>query len=202
MNVADIARYAYAAGFRGRDLLTAVAIALGESGGNPDAAGDVGLQTKTWGPSIGLWQIRSIKGQTGTGGARDASQLRDPAFNARSAYHLFTARGSFRDWTVYKKGIYKRYLSQARQAIDSLGDKIGALPVGTDLSLLDDEEAGTSEEEVRMIYRELQGRDPTEDELRHWLGMPDTSDIKNERETKSFTAAKAAMSFAQQAGSI
>ena len=49
-----VARLAYDAGFRGRDLEVAVAVALAESGGEPKARGDAGLQDRTWGPSVGL----------------------------------------------------------------------------------------------------------------------------------------------------
>ena len=124
----QLVKVARAAGFAGAALPIAVAVALGESGGDPDRIGDrtlAGARTRdgrTWGPSIGLFQVRSIDEEFGTGSTRDASRLRDPAFNARSAFTLYKGRGgAFGDWTVYTAGIYKRFLPQATTAVGAAG---------------------------------------------------------------------------------
>ena len=54
----------------------ATAIARAESGLNPNAVGDEDKVDVRWGPSIGLWQIRSLHSHTSTGKPRDASRLR------------------------------------------------------------------------------------------------------------------------------
>jgi len=54
-------------------LMTAIAQA--ESARNPGAIGDVALQNGTWGPSVGLFQIRTLKSETGTGSDRDIQRL-------------------------------------------------------------------------------------------------------------------------------
>lgn len=112
---------AYRAGFRGDDLRMAVAIALAESGGNPSAVGDTRLQNATWGPSVGAWQIRTLKKETGKGSIRDIRFLTSGAGSvsaldrqAYAAFQLYKARKAkggtgFEDWSVYKKGTYKRY---------------------------------------------------------------------------------------------
>ena len=46
-------------------LMTAIAQA--ESARNPGAIGDVALQNGTWGPSVGLFQVRTLKAETGDG---------------------------------------------------------------------------------------------------------------------------------------
>lgn len=84
----------------------ATAIAMSESGLRTDAVGDVGLQDATWGPSIGLWQIRSVKAQNGTGGPRDASRLTDPTFNAASMASISGTGANFAPWTTYTSGAY------------------------------------------------------------------------------------------------
>lgn len=117
---AQVARHAGAAGFAGEALVTAVAIARAESGWRPGAVGDVGLQTGVWGPSIGLWQIRSLNAQRGTGLPRDASRLTDPAFNARAAWAISGQGSNWRPWTVYKTGAYRAYLPAARAAVAAL----------------------------------------------------------------------------------
>lgn len=115
------ARAAYNAGFRGEALVTALAIARGESGWRADAVGDVAIAGGQWGPSIGLWQIRSLVAQTGTGRERDAAALRNPAHNARSAWTISRGATDWRPWTVYNTGAYRSHLSAARAAAAAAG---------------------------------------------------------------------------------
>jgi len=120
ISAAQAAHYAYQAGFRGNALVTAVAVAMGESSLNTSAMGDVGLQTSKWGPSIGLWQIRSLNAEHHTGGSRDRARLIDPVFNAQSAFSISSGGSNFSPWTVYKTGAYKQYLGQAQAAAAAL----------------------------------------------------------------------------------
>jgi hypothetical protein len=91
---------ARSAGFSATEARTMAAIARPESGLCTHARGDVGLQTATWGPSIGLWQVRSRKADYGTGRPRDASRLTDPAFNAASARSIYLSQG-YGAWTTH-----------------------------------------------------------------------------------------------------
>lgn len=102
--------------------VTATAVAQAESGLRSDAIGDTALEDGTWGPSVGLWQIRSQKAQYGTGQPRDASRLADPAFNAWAMAQISGAGKSFKPWTTYTKGAYKQYMSQDQQVARSAGD--------------------------------------------------------------------------------
>jgi hypothetical protein len=110
---AQIYTLAHQAGLSAMAATTATAIALAESGGKTDAVGDVGLQDAKWGPSIGLWQIRSLKAETGTGSPRDASRLKDPYFNAKAMVSISGGGGSWRPWSTYTSGSYKKFLSPA-----------------------------------------------------------------------------------------
>lgn len=121
LSPAQIYTYARDAGLTPAAATIATAIALGESGGRTDAQGDVGIQDSKWGPSIGLWQIRSVKAQSGTGQPRDATRLTDPAFNAASMVTISGAGKNWSPWTVYTKGTYKRYLSQVATAVPAGG---------------------------------------------------------------------------------
>lgn len=112
LSPAQIYTLARNAGLAPAAATTATAVALAESGGRSDAMGDVGLEDGTWGPSVGLWQIRSVKAQTGTGQTRDASRLTDPAFNAASMAAISGTGGNFGPWTTFTKGTYKKFLSQ------------------------------------------------------------------------------------------
>jgi len=112
----DIYRAARAAGFDAVGAVRATAIALAESGGRSDARGDLGLQTSTWGPSVGLMQIRSLKAETGKGTARDVTRLTDPVQNMISAYQISSGGRDWTPWSTYKNGRWQRYLPTAQKA--------------------------------------------------------------------------------------
>jgi hypothetical protein len=129
----QIAQHAYEAGFRGRDLEVAVAVALAESDGRTRVPGDVGIQDRKWGPSVGLWQIRSLHADRGTGRVRDELANRDPATNARHARAVWRERGgTFLAWTAYTSGRYRERLDTARRAARSVreGSVVGVVRGG------------------------------------------------------------------------
>jgi hypothetical protein len=110
----DVYAYLINAGFSPAAAVTMTAIAGGESGYNSTAMGDVGLQDNTWGPSVGLFQIRTLKGDTGRGTVRDIQWLTsDPAHQAAAAYQISGHGANFNPWTVYTTGRYQDFLSQA-----------------------------------------------------------------------------------------
>lgn len=112
LSASQIAQYAANAGFSGDDLETAVAIALAESSGNPNANGDTNL---TPGGSVGLWQI-NLKAHP------EFAQvdLTDPQTNADAAYAVYVAAGyNFRPWSTYKSGAFAQYLSDAQGAVNA-----------------------------------------------------------------------------------
>jgi hypothetical protein len=103
---------AYAAGFRGEDLVTAVAIARVESAWNPEATNE---------SHFGLWQIaREHKGKVP--GWNTRADILDPLLNARYAFALYSARpgsgdAKFADWIPFEETDYHQYLDVARQAV-------------------------------------------------------------------------------------
>ena len=108
------------AGFTGPDRAVAVAVALAESNGDAGAVGDTGLVNATWGPSIGLFQIRSLNAQRGTGGERDELANRDPRTNARHAHAVYAEAGhTFGPWSTFTGGAYKARLAVAHAAVDT-----------------------------------------------------------------------------------
>lgn len=98
------------AGLDPGQAIIAAAVALAESGGDPAAVGDEGIQTGTWGPSVGLWQVRSLKADYGTGRARDAARLADPALNAASMAEISGQGASWRPWSAYTSGRYRQFI--------------------------------------------------------------------------------------------
>lgn len=123
--MSQVAQLAKGAGIPARQIATAVAIAAAESNLNPAARGDVGIQTRVWGPSIGLWQIRSLKADTGTGRTRDARRLTDPAFNARAMARISNYGSDWSPWSTYKNGAYKRELAYAQVAAQLVAPSAG-----------------------------------------------------------------------------
>ena len=115
----QIATYAALAGFAGDDLVTAVAIALAESGGgnprayNPETAAKGG--TPTGMGSYGLWQIY-LKVHPEFQGI----DLYDPQENASAAYHVYLAAGSsFRPWSTFTNNSYVTQLDAAQGAVNA-----------------------------------------------------------------------------------
>jgi hypothetical protein len=117
LSAQQIAGYARQAGFSGNDLVTATAIALAESGGNPNAYNP---ETKAGAPdgmgSYGLWQIYLYKHPEFTGW-----DLYDPAQNALAAYEVYSAAGGFQPWATYGdgNGVYQTYLESASQGVNA-----------------------------------------------------------------------------------
>ncbi|GAA0517802.1 hypothetical protein GCM10011581_22050 [Saccharopolyspora subtropica] len=122
LSAEQIAQHAYDAGFRGEALTTAVAVALAESGGNTRAHNHEGLDN-----SYGLWQINML-GDLGPArrrqyGLDSNKDLFDPDENAKAAYQIWKDDGdrSFRHWSTYENGAYKKHLDDARKAVRHVG---------------------------------------------------------------------------------
>ena len=114
----------YGHGFRGKALETAFAIALAESGGRSGARGDVGLQTKKWGPSLGPFQIRSLKDPSKWGSSgkwRDGKKLLQPDFNLDAAKAISHSGTNWKAWSTYTSGAFTKYLDDAQTAARQAG---------------------------------------------------------------------------------
>jgi hypothetical protein len=111
----QIAQYAYNAGFRGPDLVKAIAIALKESiGGNPTA-----VNPNDPGTSVGLWQIN-----LGAHPQYIGTNYFDPQTNANDAFAVYQAAGnSFRPWSTFTTAVpsqsYTTELSTAQAAVNA-----------------------------------------------------------------------------------
>jgi hypothetical protein len=118
----QIYSFAVGAGLSGPNAKIAAAVAMAESGGNPNAH-----NAKPPDDSYGLWQINMLGG---LGPQRRSqlhlssnSQLLDPKTNAR-AMAVISARGTnWHPWSTFNDGAYKRFLSNKVA--------VGALPRGS-----------------------------------------------------------------------
>lgn len=133
-------------GWRGDELVTMAAIAVGEGGGAIDAVGDRNITDATWGPSYGVFQIRAQWAADGSGAPRDRLALWNPAdpqasldhqaWAAREVYlhgstvtirppdggsPYFEHRPSFKPWTAFLKGWHVGNMDRMRAAAERIG---------------------------------------------------------------------------------
>lgn len=96
---------------------TATAIAMAESGGSPAAQGDIGLMTDVWDWSAGLWQVRGLRDERGTGELRDSIANQNADTNAAAMYVISSGCTDWTPWSTYNTGAYLQFLSIAEQAV-------------------------------------------------------------------------------------
>ena len=113
----------YKEGFRGKSLQTAFAVALAESGGRAKAVGDESLVNKKYGPSLGVFQIRSLKDPKKYGGGewRDGKRLFDPSFNVKAAWNISNQGKNWKAWSAYNNGAFSKFLDDAEAASKAAG---------------------------------------------------------------------------------
>lgn len=115
------------AGWKGRNLDIAVAVAMAESGGDAEAVGDGGIRDAKWGYSIGLFQIRSLnnpRAYSGVDAMRIASKLKDAQYNVKVAYKIWQQSG-WTPWSVYTSGAYRRHMGKDFPVLNYTGKWIG-----------------------------------------------------------------------------
>lgn len=114
-------------GARGNQLIGLAAITEGESNRRLDAEGDQHLADRTYGPSIGIFQVRSMKALAGTGQARDADALRGnlehQAWAAIQVYNgaLAAGRDPLSPWTCHLVGNDRAFVAPYTELADKMG---------------------------------------------------------------------------------
>lgn len=113
LSFAELLALAQAAGFIGSDALTAAAIALAESGGNPKAYNpETAAGTPQGKGSYGLWQIY-LKAHP----EFEGQDLFDPPTNAAAAFKTFSdAGGSFTPWSTFNSGAFQKFIQGGSSA--------------------------------------------------------------------------------------
>lgn len=125
ISIAQALDYAHRAGFNQTQAITAVAIAIAESGLNTAA-----VNPHDPGGSYGLWQINH-----GAHPNYDVPSLSDPQYNANAAYQVSNGGVNFLPWTTYKTGAYSKYVASVSAAAGTpttvavTGTKQGVKPV-------------------------------------------------------------------------
>lgn len=121
---AQIVTTASLAGFSGKGLQLAVAIALAESGGVTDAKGyNRNASGQILSIDRGLWQINNVfHPEVSDSCAYDAT------CNARAAYTISKKGSTFTPWSTYNNGAYNQFIARANNAIAATGKGINANP--------------------------------------------------------------------------
>ena len=112
MSLTELRALATQAGFTGSDIKIAAAVAMAESKGDPVVIGDQKLVDHKWGPSIGLFQIRSLKHPeqfSPPDTLRVTAKLKDPLYNAKTAKAIKDAH-NWKQWSTFTSGAYKQYM--------------------------------------------------------------------------------------------
>lgn len=100
-------------------LAIAVAVALAESSGRPEAHNPVPPDD-----SYGLWQINLIgklRGRLKDWGLTSPEQLKVPATNAKAMASISNGGRNWRPWTTYTSGAYLLYLPRGKKAAAAAG---------------------------------------------------------------------------------
>lgn len=134
LSIEETAALAVRAGFPRDQVVTAVAVAMAESGLNPRATNYVGADH-----SIGLWQI-NMKAHGTRYGTEEA--LKNPATNARAAFAIWKGRngGSWAPWGAYTNGSYQSHVPTVKAALATTGGPqlLRAIDLDDALEALDD----------------------------------------------------------------
>ena len=128
------------AGFKGKNLTTAFAIALAESGGRPNAHND---NNRTGDDSYGLFQINMLgdlrkerlakhwKDASGkTFRLNRTSDLYNPLTNAKVAYHMTGHGKNWSAWSTYGSGAFAKYLDDAEKVQHGMGGPQSSMNMG------------------------------------------------------------------------
>lgn len=113
LSTEQIAAAAAQAGIPAAEVPRAVAIALAESGGNPNAYNGVGRDN-----SYGLWQINML-GAMGPErrralGITTNAELFNPSVNARAMAMISSNGTNWAPWTTYTSGRYLLFMGRAQ----------------------------------------------------------------------------------------
>lgn len=99
-------QYLWDAGFRGSELPKFIAIAHCESSMNTTAKNSI--------PCLGIWQINVRAHPPQSLGISKATDLYDPAVNAKAAHQIFKREG-YKAWTTYGTSRYDAELKKVLQ---------------------------------------------------------------------------------------
>ncbi len=128
MNIDDIALLAYNAGWRGDDLVIAIALGAYAEGGaapfvvNTAASSQPDYPEET--SAVGLWQMLYREDWFKTERFRDREANLNPVINAKNAYILWERQGWKNGWEAIQNGDYKEHMPSAQIAADRVVSRL------------------------------------------------------------------------------
>ena len=161
-------------GFSREQARTMTAIAQAESARDPGAIGDVALQNRTFGPSVGLFQIRTVKAETGKGTDRDIEHLTgNIQAQVKAALHISNNGTNFRPWSTFTSGSFRKFLDTPLQAgVDLPAGSTGAVAAATGTATADPFAIDRGKSPIAVVdkdndgltdrFEELLGTDPNQ----------------------------------------
>ncbi len=116
----DIARLAYAEGFRDEDLVIAVALGkFSEGGGRPFVVNTADSKNGYLHVAVGIMQILHAE-EWKKDPIRDPNANLDPQTNIKNAYTIWKAQ-KWQPWQAFTNGDYKKYMDEAKKAVEAAG---------------------------------------------------------------------------------
>lgn len=100
----QLAGLAQQVGLVGQAVQIASAVAMAESGGNPNAVNPGHPGDPEY--SVGLWQINIRAHPQYT-----EAQMKDPVQNAKAMYAISSGGSNWNPWGTYTNGLYKQYMT-------------------------------------------------------------------------------------------
>jgi murein DD-endopeptidase MepM/ murein hydrolase activator NlpD len=125
VSITDIARFAAKAGFKGNDLVIAVAVSKAEDGNSDPAR--VSPTNNNGTTDYGLWQINSVHKDL-----FNKYNWKDPLSNAQMAKAVWDSQG-WKGWSTYNANKHLPFMAAAQAAVNdvtSLQDPTTGTPVG------------------------------------------------------------------------
>jgi hypothetical protein len=114
--IAGIAAAVKGVGLTGENAVIAVAIAMAESSGNPNAHNPTPPDN-----SYGFWQINMLGGmgpeRRAALGISSNEELFNPSVNARAMMMISANGTNWRPWSTFTNGAYRQYMDAARAAL-------------------------------------------------------------------------------------
>ncbi len=100
-------------GFTGERIEQMLGISLAEGGRQISCSADESLANSKWGVSYGVYSIRTLKAETGSGSCRDIQRLTNNLHEQTICAYEISGQGkTLNAWSTWTNGRWKRYIGQ------------------------------------------------------------------------------------------
>lgn len=100
-------------GFTGERVEQMLAVSLAEGGRQVSCVADENLVDAKWGPSIGVFSIRTLNAELGSGSCRDRNRIDgDLHQQAVCAFEISGQGRTLQPWSTFTNGRWRKYVGQ------------------------------------------------------------------------------------------